>query len=147
MGELMSGLAVVVVMMMMMMMTMMMTATITATIPLQLLHFLKRVSGSVASFPAPCSRIDSTGSQRLTTRNLYPCAVLFSIIHVSSHTKTRFIVIILRLSSSPPPRHSYRAPKDKSSTDGATADMFTTTNSKCIIIDHQPAACSGACVG
>ena len=88
-GELMSGMAVVV-MMMMMMTTMMMTATITATIPLQLLHFFKRVSGSVASFPAPCSRIDSTGSQRLTTRHLYLRCFVFNYTHVFPYQNTLY---------------------------------------------------------
>lgn len=43
----------------------------------------------------------------------------------------------------------HRQTKEKTPSDGSSsaADMIAAAQSQCIIIDRQPAACSGACVG
>ena len=41
----------------------------------------------------------------------------------------------------------YRQPKIDASLNSGAADVFAMAQSQCIIVDNQPVACSGACIG
>ena len=87
--------------------------------------------GSAASCPVPCSLTASTGRAACVMR-----------------VALRACDIQQRVTSSFPPNLHlcFRQPNNSASSSSATDGMFT-AQGQSIIIDHQPAACSGACVG